>query len=90
MEKFLDLLDKFFAFAKWPYFIGYTLGYNYIQTHILLDLLWLFAAILIVQDLYKRYKAEQERKEEEKREKQAQREAEMNEIIEGSKSTSKE
>ena len=66
MENILDLLEKIFHFIKWPYFIGYTLTYNYISSHLVFDILWGFFAILILQDIYKKYKEEQKRKEETK------------------------
>ena len=62
-----ELLNKlysvgmlFFYYLKWPYFISYTLLYNYgLNSYLILDLLWFLCGFLIAKDLYTRYKKEQ-------------------------------
>ena len=64
MKKTLKQLNDvgilFFYYLKWPYFIAYTLLYNYgLNNYIILDLLWFLCGFLIAKDLYARYKKEQ-------------------------------
>ena len=66
-----ELLNKlysvgmlFFYYLKWPYFISYTLLYNYgLNNYLVLDILWFLCGFLIAKDLYARYKKEQAEKE---------------------------
>ena len=65
MQRLLELMEKLFNFVKWPYFIGYTLLYNYgFNDYIALDILWFVCGFLIAKDLYTQYKKEKSAKEE--------------------------
>ena len=67
MQKLLESIDRIFYFIKWPYFIVYTLIYNYgFDQYLILDIFWFFCGILIAKDLYTKYKAEQANQEDSK------------------------
>lgn len=65
MQRTLELMDILFKIIKWPYFIGYTLLYNYgFNDYIILDILWFVCGFLIAKDIYAQYKKEKSQKEE--------------------------